>query len=345
MKTDSHIYSIDSLRFVAVFGVICLHFHPFETISYPISVLIEQLMYFAIPFFFITSGYLFRKKIVDEGKISGRYSKFIKRLAIVFFAWSFIYLFVPETPLILTQAKSQGLIGGLHMVFDINLDKIAAEPLYLFMAGTSAHLWYLFALAMTISLLFLFIKLGIEDMFLFIAIPMYIFRVLVGPYSVTPLGIQIDFVYYLGPFLAAVFVGIGALIAKKDFKPSRQTAVMVILFGLGFQIAEWYLLHRIYGWDQHRHAGFSLGTVVYGTGIFLLALSMPAMGKSTGFFRLGQFALGIYLIHMIFVPVAHKFYGDVPKPLGELGPFAILAASLLLTVFLMQLPYLRKIVI
>ena len=68
---------------------------------------------------------------------------------------------------------------------------------------------------------------------------MYIFRLLVGLYSVTPLGIHIDYVYYLRVFIAAVFVGIGALIAKKDFKTSRQTAVLVIMIGLGIQIAEW----------------------------------------------------------------------------------------------------------
>lgn len=345
MMTETRIYSIDSLRYAAVFGVICMHFGSFAQISFPVSAIIEQVSNFAVPLFFLVSGYLFRKKIMAYDDAYWRYTRMMKRLCLIFWTWSAIYLFVPANPTMLTQAKNLGFISGSMMVFNSKIEAIRSNPLNFLLAGTSIQLWFLVSLAMGLTLLYLFIKLGIEDKFLYLAIPLYIFQILAGPLSITPLGIHTGIGYYLGPFVSTLFVGIGALIARKEFKPSRQLACWLIFAGLTMQLGEWLLLHTIYGWDHFRQTGYIVGTVMYTTGFLLLALAIPSMGNRTGFSRLGKFTLGIYLTHMMFIPVAQKLYGSLPRPLGEAGPLGVLAASLLLTVILIRLPYVRRIVI
>ncbi|MFA5816004.1 MAG: acyltransferase [Bacteroidales bacterium] len=344
MLTKSRIYSIDTLRFAAVFGVICMHFQSFRQISYPVNAIIDQVANFAVPFFFLVSGYLFRKKIMAGDDAYWRYSRMMKRLCLIFWTWSAIYLFVPANPVMLTQAKQLGLISGLKMIFNSKIDAIKSNPLDFLLAGTSIQLWYLVSLAMGLTLLFIFMKLRIEDKLLYLAVPLYCFQILAGPLSNTRIGIHIGTAYWLGPFVSTLFVGIGALIAKKEYRPSPQLAYWLILAGLVMQLGEWLLLHTIYGWDRFRQTGYLIGTVLYATGFLLLALTIPSMGYRTGLTRLGKFTLGIYLTHMIFIPFAQKLNGTLPKHIGEVGPLGVLAASLLLTIILIQLPYLRRIV-
>lgn len=205
------------------------------------------------------------------------------------------------------------------------------------------HLWFLVSLAMALTLLFLFIKIGYENKFLYVAVPLFIIQLLAGPYAITPLGIHLGTASYYGPFVSSLFVGIGALIATKNLRPSLSFAGRLILAGLIILFAERFLLFFFFGWVD-RGTGYILGTVIFSIGLLLLALAAPSLGYRTGLARLGKYALGIYVVHVIFLPYGQKLHEILPKPIGEVSPLAVLAASLMLTIVIFRLPYLCKIV-
>jgi surface polysaccharide O-acyltransferase-like enzyme len=342
-ELDTRIHSIDTLKFVAVIGVVIFHGRPFYNISLPVSLLIRQVMICAVPILFLASGYLFRKKIMDGDSLSRRYLKTVKRLGFVLAAWNVIYLFIPGNPVMLSQVRQLGFFQGEKLVFNTKIHEIVDSPMNFIFAGTTMHLWFLVSLAMALTLLFLFIKLGIENKFLYLAVPLYVFQLLAGPYSITKFGIHIFTASYYGPFVSTLFVGIGALIARKDLRPSWQFAGWLILAGLAIQLGERLLLFTFFG-RANESTGYVVGSVAFCTGFLLLALDTPSMGDKTGLSRLGKYVLGIYASHVIFLPVTQKYYDTLPKPLGETGPLAVLAASLLLTIILFRLPYVRRIV-
>jgi len=99
--TPPRLVSIDTIRVLAAFAVVCVHTNPFggkeyQTLSFQlINKFIQVSCEFAIPFFFIVSGYFFAKNIFKNNSISVTLIKYAKRLGIIFFAWSIVYTAIP----------------------------------------------------------------------------------------------------------------------------------------------------------------------------------------------------------------------------------------------------------
>ena len=90
------IESVDSIRLLAVLGVIIIHFAPFSaTISSPSDwlgpgrnwLISDQLVRFAVPCFFCLSGYFFAKKIAEGMPPMVCALQMIKRLMAPYFGW------------------------------------------------------------------------------------------------------------------------------------------------------------------------------------------------------------------------------------------------------------------
>lgn len=342
------INSLDSFKFIAAIGVICLHSGAFRNSSFYAHVLLVQISSVAVPFFFLVSGYLFRKRIMDDGIINSRYSRNMKRLGLIFGVWTIIYLFIPKNYTMLDNATQLGIWPGFRMVLDSSVSEIVKSPINFMLYGTSPHLWFLVALAIAISMLYFFIKIRHENLFLYLAVPLYIFQLMYGTYSNTPFGLHFDFGYN-GAFIACLFVGIGALIARKEYCSSFLLAGFLLLAGLVMQLGEGLILFKFYNVSNISFTGNYFFTAVYGTGLLLLALALPDFGYNIKLSTLGKFALGIYATHMLFSPVVQSITQNLRltdyELLGDvLSPILILIPSLLLTIGIMQLPYVKKIV-
>src|SRR5437773_2583063 len=96
------ISSIDTIKSIAVLAVIFLHTGPFGDPQYAhspyrlLALIINQSARFAVPFFFIASGYFFAKSLQKGIPPSELLLKYCRRLFAVFLLWSIIYAVVPR---------------------------------------------------------------------------------------------------------------------------------------------------------------------------------------------------------------------------------------------------------
>ncbi len=202
---SGRIQSIDFLRLVAAFSVVFIHSHVGENMRQLGYFIFDQAAGFAVPFFFIVSGYFFTQN-VREAEFPGRiYRRYALRLTMLFVVWSLIN-------------------GAAIYIVNRHFDPWAQLG-----PNMTSHLWFFPALLIGLSLLFLFLKYDFCSGYIYFAVILYILGLLAGAYALTPVGFYTDFNTRNGPFFASLFVGIGMLIALKDYRPSLRIAVLVLL--------------------------------------------------------------------------------------------------------------------
>lgn len=211
-NTDIHYSCIDLMKFVASILVICIHTHPFYHISKDFNYLFVHLITrIAVPFFFISSGFFFFKKINKYGHQIGFLYKYLKRLLLIFGIWLLIYF---PFSFIFPYLKLQ----YHHPIF---LKNYLFSILYI---GSFSHLWFFPALILSISLLFFLSRYMKLRMLLLISIALYLFGTLGDTYYHLK---SFDFVEIIhdwirrefwtsrnGLFFGLPFVTIGAVISN-----------------------------------------------------------------------------------------------------------------------------------
>lgn len=336
--------SIDVIRVAAIFAVICIHTAPFENISTPVWEVINQCCSFAVPYFFIVAGYLFTSKyLAGPYTLSELYIRYVKRLGAVFITWSIIYFFFPRINLIRGYGLREGYLSSLSLYFH----NIINDPLGFLLQGTNALLWFLPALIIALSILCVFIKLRIMNGIFFLAIPMYIFVLLTGFYSTSPIGIGIEFTQAngRGPFVGLLYVSIGMLLANRKYVPSLRLAIIVIIAGLAIQLGEFSLGTHYFNSFTTRKA--LMGTFIYATGFMFLALSRPNLCASTRLAVLGTFTLGIYVSQNLFIMNMQIFHleGLINFIWQFVFPMLVFAITFTVTALLSRNIYLRRFVV
>jgi surface polysaccharide O-acyltransferase-like enzyme len=344
--------AIDSCRFAAIFAVIFIHTLPFRTISWPIFFLINQASGFAVPFFFIASGYLFTKKMDEENEPRLYFHRYVRKLVLVFSAWSLIYLFLPfgyidpVTGTVGHVSYLETLSGRIHLAL--------SDPMVLLVRGIMPHLWFLPALILALTVMYAFNRKGRSQLFLEIAVPLYVLGVMTGSYSFTRIGINLDLhggAPLLTPFL---FTGLGMLLAREAKKPQLKIALAFLLAGLLIHFTEAYILLKYLNWPfaYRRRPDFLYGTVPFSLGVMLLTMT-PKKLPSTRFVRkavsrlggwtsrMGEFTLGIYGCHMIFVMYLKSLRWTGVLWQVALPVFAF-SCSLTLSVLLRRVPGLSR---
>lgn len=334
---SDRIYSIDTFRLVSIFFVILHHIEAFKysyTI-YPSNLILKFLHYFAenvrfLPFFFIAAGYFFGKGVLRGEHIQDRLLKYCKRLARLFFLWSFIYAFF-------AVPKGSPLHGQYHLsqafpAFVANIIEVTQHPFVFLMRGTVENFWFFPALIIGLTIVVVLHTLGREKYIIPLGFVLYVIALSGKSYSVLPWGYQVDFEMRQGPFISTLFVGVGWMLAKKN-NYHLKTAVLLIFTGIIMQILEALFLYFQY--DVKPKHEYLLGTILFCIGIFVFTLARPNIGKNTIFPQLGGLTLGVYAIHMlllkpvgIFRPYLHPIAYDV------LRPIAVYLLSILITLLL-----------
>lgn len=183
-------YSLDYLKFFATFFVVIIHTSPFQHVYVwgingdDINFVLNTLARFAVPFFFMASGYLFAQKILQlklENQIQ-YYKKYIYKIIKLFATWTAFY-HIFELLLVLSTSYFKGLYWKTQVLHYIR----SMEMLKLFYYGYY-HLWYLSALIVSITLIFLFIRKGLL---------LHLFFVSLGLNLVGLLGQSYSFLYNL----------------------------------------------------------------------------------------------------------------------------------------------------
>lgn len=146
----SRIQSIDTFRIFAIIAVISLHTTPFHisegsSIYRYLDVLINQGARFAVPFFFVLSGYFYARKIKSGSEITPTTINLLKRLGAIWLFFTIIYIL----PYDFFSAFEYGVIGPAKVIY-WNLRKIVNDPVEFIFEGSKVHLWFLVSLSLSV---------------------------------------------------------------------------------------------------------------------------------------------------------------------------------------------------
>ena len=343
----TRIKSVDFFRLIALISVICIHTTPFkkdfitsDEIWKYIPVAINQIARFAVPFFFVISGYFWGLKIRRGENPIFVSNGSSKKLIYVFLIWSLIYL-IPHSP---DGIIEYGILGPLNNAY-WNLSDLLSNPIRLMMEGTKVHLWFLIALLFSLNISAIFLSRNWEKALILLSICLYIFGLLAKAYSATPFGFEMDFNTRNGPFFGTALFVTGYIIS--NYKPTIEWVkygTLIFMFGLVLHFSELYYLWKYYNTSLYQD--YVIGTYFMGLGVSLIALSNNDFLKLESLSSMGKYSLGIYSIHFIFIDMFKFIERHLYTPIWEIGYVATVFILSFLTIkYLSKFKYLKKIMV
>jgi surface polysaccharide O-acyltransferase-like enzyme len=341
----NRIDTVDSVRFIAICGVISIHTEPFSGIAHPgdlydnLRIAINQLARFAVPFFFVISGFFWGVKQQAGKKIETVTKAMASRIAIIFVVWSCIYLL----PYNFSTFYDLGILGPLKWSF-WTLKKVFSDPINLIFEGTKEPLWFLMGLLFAIYITHFFVKRKANIQLFIFASCLYIMGVLLKSYADTPLGLNVDFNSRNGPFFSTLLFASGYFLTK--WKSNERWFIYgssLFLLGIVSQFCETYFLMITYNTNMIQH-DYVFGTYLMGVGAAIIALSNHKILQPPLLSKLGKMSLGIYVIHVIFIEnllpidrVTHSLAWEIAHPI------LILLLSIGSVHLLSKIPIMRKV--
>jgi surface polysaccharide O-acyltransferase-like enzyme len=286
---------------VAIVAVIAIHTTPFELQSSPIgrtldlATVVNQAARFAVPFFFVLSGYFWANKFKDEREIFEPTARMAKRIAALFLVWSAIYLL----PMNIIGSFSFGVIGPIKQIY-WNLVNAVNSPLVTLMQGTKVHLWFLVGLLCSLFISALLLRFHFNRLIVVVAVTLYLVGLAGKAYSDTPLGFHANFNFRNGPFFSLIFFVTGYFLQRRQTR-DRWFPVGCLLAILGVLLHFTELLILNENWGTTMAQDYVIGTYFFGVGMALVALSNTKWLHSSRVASIGPLVLGIYASHFIFV--------------------------------------------
>ncbi|PCI59653.1 MAG: hypothetical protein COB35_10830 [Gammaproteobacteria bacterium] len=335
--------SVDTIRLFAIIAVIAIHTKPFAVDSttnetyYYLNIIINQLARFAVPFFFVISGYFFGQKIRKGNDVVETAKAMIYRVGTIYLVWSLIYLL----PYNLTAIIEYGILGPLKVSY-WHFISLLNDPLTIPFKGTKIHLWFLISLIYSVIICSVFVYYKMFRSLFFFAIALYLFGVLSKAYADSPLGITVNFNTRNGPFLGTLFFVIGYYISDYSYKKYwLYYGLTIFVIGCLFHFSEIYLLMKYYGSSLFQDYVF--GTILMGVGAALIALSNHPILQNKILSKMGSMTLGIYVSHVVFVDILRPFDRIYHSAIWQLGYIVlVLTCSILLVLILSRTQFTRK---
>jgi surface polysaccharide O-acyltransferase-like enzyme len=271
--------TIDSLRLLATLEVIALHVS-FNNLPDSVSVLIRLQARWAVPFFFIISGYFFAQRLADPKRADVRPALY--RLIWLFVLWSILYI-----PLVIYE----------HEVKEVFRRLLFPSFIYI---GEYFHLWFPSSLVLGfITLLFMF-HYKLEKWIPVLSLGIMTQILLAGAYNqAVDIKFPFDFViarHWLS--VPALYLGVwlfrrGAL--------NRWLALALTLGGLGLQLAEAWFLYTRFNIFPMEHEVL-IGTLPFALGLASLGISGIRWLENPTLSAWGRdYSLGTYLLHMLVI--------------------------------------------
>ena len=283
---NSNYYCIDILKLFFSLCIVALHTHLFldsnVTLHWYSSHCIWRI---AVPFFFVTSGYFFSKKVKNSSHPKKVLFNTIRRLGTLLIFWLIVSLPLQIHSLLLQQ---------------LSTDKIIIELIRSVIFYPWGALWYILALIVAYILIYPFLKRKKYILPLIIGFLLYLFAIFSNSYYFVIEGTWLQSIIddYLrifissrnGLFVGFFYVSIGNyLTTKKESSINKNIFISIIgLVGLILETA--FIRDKHYIEDNSLF--FSLLIIV--PAIFELAKRINVKKDSKKFRNL---SIGIYVLH------------------------------------------------
>lgn len=339
--------SVDVIRVIAIFAVVVIHTRPFPHgffnigIDFNVGDLLNQISRFAVPFFFVISGYYWASKFTDSESSFNFSIKMAKRISKLFLAWSLIYLL----PTNIAEALSHGMLGPIKVIY-WNIYDAIYHPMTTLMQGTKVHLWFLISLLCSLIISSILVDRNMKRSLIALSLFLYIIGLCGKSYSNTPIGFQIDLNFRNGPFFGLIFFVSGYFLNRRDPKDCwLLIGIIFTVLGFALHFFELYMLQQY--WDTATRQDYVVGTYFVGVGVSLIALSNPPILRIGHLSFIGPLVLGIYAIHFVFIdlllPLGSSLYGNASWEIGY--PIAVFVLSLVTVYGMSRLRWTRSLVI
>jgi surface polysaccharide O-acyltransferase-like enzyme len=301
------IRSVDTFRVLAICAVIALHTARYAGpdavgLRLDTATALNQLERFAVPMFFIFSGYFWAQKCAVPRDYLVRSLQVARRVLLIYLVWALVYLAVTALGLLWTQGP-----GGLlpQLVHARRTGRLGLA--HVFLEGGTIHLWFLPALACALLASGALLALGMRRLLVLLAVLLCAIGLAGGAYAHTPLGFHARFNLRDGPFFSLIFFVTGAELARRRLPASPWPGLVLALAGFSLQVLEVHWLHA--RWGANYVQDYVAATWLYGLGMGMLALSDAPSLRLPALASLGPLVLGIYASHYLFV--------DLLRPLDE----------------------------
>ncbi|MFS0764042.1 acyltransferase [Peribacillus phoenicis] len=286
--------AIDFIKFFAIFSVVVIHVFPKD--SQIGLFILDNISRFAVPFFFTASGYLFGKKMIHTRDSIDYFKRYIIKILKLYLCWLFFYMMYDV--LILYKVATDAVKELAQYI-----NHFSFLDLIYYGTGTSGYqLWFLTALIWSVIILFVFFKLKKVRLLLTISLILNLIGLFGQSYSV----------FYDFPqstrdalFIGLFYTTLGFFLADdKFFKKSRaitaKTYLLLIFIFFTFQVVEGYLLDKVL---SGSHGEYFISTIFLTAFLFLFALNNKTLGKDLFITKVGGRALGIYIVHVVFIDI------------------------------------------
>lgn len=308
----------DCLRLLCAFCVVCLH------VAYPFKYLAEPWIRFAVPVFFMLSGFFFQGQ-----RHHGKQIRKILVLCIGANLFHFVFLLALNA---LTGHSSAAFLGSL-----VNI-QVWMDFLLLNQSPISSPLWYLGALVYVLVLVSL---LGDRRTLVYPLIPvLLILNLVLGTYSPVvfgrPLSIEISRNFL---FVGLPFFLLGDYLRRRESIPEWKMLFSCLALGLALSFGENYLLHKA---GLLVNQDFYFGTVFVAYALFRMTQRGSAMFENALCRKAAlwgrRYSLGIYILHPMVIQLCKAFlsrFGDTYPLLSRayilFAPLIVFSLSLLLS--------------
>lgn len=296
MKEKQKNYFLNYLKGLACFGVVFFHV---KCPIYHLDGIIQALFRFAVPVFFMISGFFCDTSDTEvlQKKIPGKVWH-IGKICIV----GCLYYLLFQIMIGLfgnSHGTLEALTERLHGIFNL---RNFVEWILFNQDPFANILWFVFAL------LYCYLFLGVINRYhwynrIFYLIPVLLCIHLLCGNVASLFGITISKIYYRNFLL----FGLPFFLLGMFFRRSQQKILQKIsescckcwmLLGETVCIAEWFLFQR-----QELY----IGSILFVTGAFLLALHQPQLKKKSVIAWIGdKHSLTIYIVHYSFISVADR---------------------------------------
>lgn len=307
-------FAVDIAKFILAFCVISIHtYYDFFKSAIANTIIGSVIIRFAVPFFFVASGFFFFRGIIFEnGKIKkcpenrAKLFGFIKRIFLLYVIWAVIY-FAFEA----------------FTYIDANLPLTALVKTYattFFFKGISRPFWYLVFMIYAIIILYLLLRFlnikivgGVVAAIFVLFLYFYTYRARIGTDFLAGvlqkmMTVDIPFIgtrfhlYMLYAALSFLFAGLLCVYLKD--KISKTLSGILLLISIVLSIAENVFMDVILpkptsGRDP-SYSLFLLPVALFGF-IFLSKIKLKGNPRIFSFFRNGSSF--IYCVHMLVIMV------------------------------------------
>lgn len=341
MAPSQYLHSAQVMRVIAILAVIVIHSAPFyywtEVGQLKISpyYFLNGTARFAIPFFFIISGYFFAGSVSRRG-VGPALSGFVSRILLLYVVWGIYYAFMP-------RVKDFKKLGYWDAVWKKTVGAFQDSPLDFIFSSPGTHLWFLAALVLSAAIAAVFVARKQMGALLVVTGLFYIAGLLGGLYRYSPVGIPLFMDAKLGPFGGPFIFALGMWHAERGVSESDgRSSIALIIVGWAMILIEMLSMRLLYETPQ---ADFYIGSIVVALGLLRFVVSRPNWGARTPLAGWAGFTLGVYVLHptVLRIPRLLDFQADwLFWEFTE--PFVVYGVTLALCMILARFGPLRRLV-